>query len=452
MTARLIRSLSSSPRAPSLVNHDPGAPLVRAGLRHRASLFMAVVMTLMVFASETAWAKSAVGKLGALIGKAHIVRDGAKIPAKKGMEVFATDALVTEPKAVVKIEFTDGGMFMAFENSSVTIEEYDVKRQGDKLSLKSAFDIAKGKVRFFVKPGENRQNDATYKTKNAVMGIRGTSGFIETSGDKTQLVVTTGKVEVKNPINPAQSVLVPANHVTEVLGNRMPTQPKAASPELLQNLSRSESSAAGQENSRGAGAEDEPKDGESAPGEPGAEPSGGEANPDEPKQDSKRSEGTQRSESPEGKQKSEAQKQESKQGQGDSSTNRPAAAKKVMVFSEEGGSSVAVSDASAGSFSATVTPNVPGAAAADRAPAAPGAPAGGVAGAGANPAATASQVVKASEVTQRIQERIQESVTQSILQTTTAIQAAKEAATPVATPPPPPTSKTVRVKVVLPKP
>jgi hypothetical protein len=185
-----------------------------------------------------------VGKLGALIGKAFVVRDGQRLPAKKGMEIFSSDALVTEPKAVVKIQFTDGGNFMAFENSNVTIEEYNVKRQGDKLSLKSAFDIAQGKVRFFVKPGENRNNDSTFKTKNAVMGIRGTSGYIDARGGKTQLVVTTGKVQVSNPANLAASVMVPANHVTEVVGSSLPTAPRVAPPELLQNLRSGSDSAA----------------------------------------------------------------------------------------------------------------------------------------------------------------------------------------------------------------
>jgi hypothetical protein len=181
--------------------------------------------------------EGSIGKLGNIIGKAEIVRGGKNISAAKGMDVFTTDVLVTSPKTAVKIQFIDGSTFMAFENASIKIEEYKVQANGNSVSLKSAINVVKGKVRFFVKPKPNGSNDSTFKTPNAVMGIRGTSGFIDTTiPGKTQLVVLTGKVEIRNPQAPQIPVMVGANQMTDVVGRQNPTLPKEAPASLLSNL------------------------------------------------------------------------------------------------------------------------------------------------------------------------------------------------------------------------
>lgn len=516
-----------------------------------------------------------VGKLGAIIGKAFIIRDGQKLPAQKEMAVFPSDALATEPKAVVKILFADGGSFMAFENSSVKIEEYLVKQQGEKITLKSAFDIAKGKVRFFVKPGENRSNDATYKTKNAVMGIRGTSGFIDASGGSTQLVVTTGKVSVSNPANPSVSVLVPANHMTSVVGAALPTEPKLAPPELLTKLKGSAEQAApgsgegesekqsapnkseskqkkdGDDNQGSQGSEGSKDTGDSqekpgakqkeeapsqreTPKEEGSKPlkeqSGSaqveekpaaknegikesdqrassstpkEASADKKQEPASASKGVgggpstddgKKSEEPPLASTSTADKPKTAPGQnsvgakpaaesspnGLSGTSGSAAAtdrspaavgrdrtsaglvtqpkpaapppdavpvRKVTVFSQDGSSSVSVGDQSlsrmASKIDTGVVPQPANRAAPTTAPAA--VPAAQVTG-----AAAAVQQVQSVTKTQKIQEQIKNSVTKVIDQTTSVVEAVKAA--PVATPPTvvAPTSKSVKVKIILP--
>ena len=182
--------------------------------------------------------EKSVGNVANVVGKAEVIRNGTAIPLKKGTEIFATDTLITKEKTAIKIQFLDGGTFTAFENASVKISEYKVTTDKDKVTLKSVFDVAKGKVRFFVKPQAQGKNDATYKTSNAVMGIRGTSGFIDASQpDKTQLIVLTGKVEVSNPALPrVPPVLVKPNEITSVAKSVPPTLPKPVSPALLNNL------------------------------------------------------------------------------------------------------------------------------------------------------------------------------------------------------------------------
>lgn len=430
---------------------------------------VAMVMAVVVFSwPARAWAKEAVGKVGALIGEAHIIRGGQKLPAKKGLEVFSTDSLQTAPKAVVKIQFTDGGSVMAFENSTMTIEQYDVKRQGDKITLKSAIDIAKGKVRFFVKPGPNRSNDASFKSKNAVMGIRGTSGFIQTSGGKTQLVVMTGKVEFKNPANPSAAVLVQANQVSEVMGSGAPTKPAAASPQFIRILS------ANGDSTVAPGGEDE-QGGEASQDDKQKSDDEKKTEDEQKKQDEKKKEGD-GSKQGDNKKQDDAPKGkgEGKQGgsaapggereQGRVEPNKgtspgngespPVPVKKVVVFGQDGSAAVSVGDASTSSFAVPLG-QVPMTGASE--------PSGAQTAATSGPVPTPvsavqvtgadgamQQVQLATSESQKVQEQIQQTVVESLQEATSAIEAAKEVAAPVPTPPP--TSKTVRVRVVLPKP
>lgn len=130
---------------------------------------------------------------------------------------------------------------MAFQNARVKVAEYKIKAKGEDASdVKSAIDVVKGKVRFFVKPQEDKQianTDAKFKTSNSVMGIRGTSGFIDASvPGNTQVIVTTGNVQVTSISDPSKSVIVPANKFTEVFGNKPPTVPKVVPPAILNKL------------------------------------------------------------------------------------------------------------------------------------------------------------------------------------------------------------------------
>ncbi len=175
-----------------------------------------VVLSLL---SQVAWSADSIGTLGSVLGKAQIDRSGKIIPATKGMEIFATDRLITAEKAAVKIQFTDGGNIIAFENSNLKIEEYKVQLSGNSTTIKSAIDIAKGKVRFFVKPNPNGVSDVKFKTANAIMGIRGTSGAIAVEGGKTTAGLFTGSAEMSTP-GGAKAMLAPNQQISASAGDR----------------------------------------------------------------------------------------------------------------------------------------------------------------------------------------------------------------------------------------
>ncbi len=192
--------------------------------------------------SSYAQTPEGIGALSNLIGKVDILRSGKTLTGEKGFVLLETDEIVTYDKTAVKIIFNDGSNLMAFQNAKVKVAEYKIKAKGnDANDVKSAIDVVKGKVRFFVKPQEETDSgaktDAKFKTSNSVMGIRGTSGFIDASvPGNTQIIVTTGTVQVTSIADPSKSVLVPANKFTEVVGKKAPTLPKAIPPIILNKL------------------------------------------------------------------------------------------------------------------------------------------------------------------------------------------------------------------------
>ncbi|WP_186644932.1 FecR family protein [Fluviispira vulneris] len=211
---------------------------------YRATLLIRLILELFLFATIAfqfptfPQSLESIGKLANIIGKAEILRAGKNIPAEKNMQIFETDIVTTFEKTAIKIEFNDGSYLMAFQDSKIKLAEYNIKaKENNANDLKSAIEVAKGKIRFFVKPQEDGKVDAKFKTSNSVMGIRGTSGYIDTSAiGNTQILVTSGSVEVTSLADPTKSVVLSENKYSEIIGNRPPTPAKTAPPMLINRL------------------------------------------------------------------------------------------------------------------------------------------------------------------------------------------------------------------------
>lgn len=179
-----------------------------------------------------AFAQGPIGVVSSALGKAYILRSGDKLAVQRGMEVFGSDQLVTLPRAAVKLTFADGSSIVAVEPGSIEIEEYSTRAAGSKVTLKSVLNLVSGKVRVFVKPRPGG-HEATVKTGNAVMGVRGTTFIVGADGkDKTSLVVLEGKVALSSAREPEQSVVVQENQYSVVAAAAKPVPP-ATVPEAV---------------------------------------------------------------------------------------------------------------------------------------------------------------------------------------------------------------------------
>jgi hypothetical protein len=169
-------------------------------------------------------------------GRVFILRNGEKITGAKGIQLFASDQLITGANSVAKIVFADGSNFIVMQEGSIEIEDYWMEAKGRKTTLKSSLNVVRGKARFFFKPREGGV-DATVKTANATMGIRGTVLFVDhPSRESTNIVVVDGSVAVRNAQKPEKEILVKSKESTSVLAEAPPEKPKEVPAEVITTL------------------------------------------------------------------------------------------------------------------------------------------------------------------------------------------------------------------------
>ncbi len=192
-----------------------------------------------VFFANIAFAENQatpIAEMASSMGKVWVLRDGDRIACVKGMKLFGSDQIVTGSNSVAKILFADGSNFVVLQEGSVEVEAYWTEAHGTKTTINSMFNIVRGKARFFFKPREGG-HEGYVKTANAIMGVRGTTFYVDTGSSntsaapekrKTELIVLTGVVSVQNPKKPEAEVFVKANETTVVAGET--TQPTPPAP------------------------------------------------------------------------------------------------------------------------------------------------------------------------------------------------------------------------------
>lgn len=187
-----------------------------------------------------------IGAVSAFSGPVMIQRAGGNLGATKGMPLSSSDSLQTGSGGVVQVKFNDGSSFTIYENSNIRIDKYRATSKGTRGVSETAFDILQGKLKFFVKPSKEKKNETQFRSKTALMGIRGTSGIIDVaSSGETQLLVLTGLVEIKNPKFPDISIAVAPNFSTRVNPDAVPQPPRPVNSENLKTLLPPVSSDAG---------------------------------------------------------------------------------------------------------------------------------------------------------------------------------------------------------------
>lgn len=189
---------------------------------------------------------SSFATISAFSGAVQVIRPSGTEPAQKGSPLAEKDQIETGPGGVVQVKFNDGSSFTIYEKSALRIDHFKKVTASQGAPTESAFDVVRGKLKFFINPKAKEKAQTQFRSKTAIMGIRGTSGIIdvEPSGE-TQLVVLTGSVEVKNPKFPNISFAVSPNFSTRIGQDVAPQAPKPVSQETVKNLLPTVSSDAG---------------------------------------------------------------------------------------------------------------------------------------------------------------------------------------------------------------
>ena len=214
--------------------------------------------------TDYVYASEAIGHIENTMGDVEVIRNNQAVHSKIDQEIFMNDFIITHEKSVVKIKLIDGSDIVLFGNSSVRIKEYSfeseenkpeksdieedendedenrdnkIKTEINNTGLNAVLDKLSGVSRFFIRRDHERTNKVILQTGNSVLGIRGTGGFITAQGDAlTKLVVTSGKVELKNLNATHKPVLVGKNQWGEIIGDIAPTPPRPIPHEMLNQL------------------------------------------------------------------------------------------------------------------------------------------------------------------------------------------------------------------------
>ncbi|NBX16854.1 MAG: hypothetical protein EBR09_05755 [Proteobacteria bacterium] len=201
------------------------------------AILLLTVMSLFAVHFEAAGDQDAVARIAAISGPVFVRNTAGQVAAEKDLPLTLADQLTTGAAGVVQVKFNDGTSFTLYENSSIRIDKYRSAGKAAAGMTESAFEVLQGKLRFFVKPTKEKKNETQFRSKSAVMGIRGTSGLIGVNpSGETELVVFTGLVEVRNPKFPDVKIAVSPNFQTKIGLGSAPQSPRPVSADALKKL------------------------------------------------------------------------------------------------------------------------------------------------------------------------------------------------------------------------
>lgn len=201
---------------------------------------MTRVLTTVVFGfvffmhSGVARAKTEIGRLAVVTGDVKIAKDAndnAGREAQANDPIFNGDVVKTGSGAMAKVLFTDQSIMDVGPNSAFKVTDYDLK-QGDNRT--GTFNLMYGKLRALVTQQVGDDGDVKVKTKDAVMGVRGTEFVVAqpltASGTvaPTQIVVVSGRVAVTPP-NGGPPVVVAAGQMVTSAASTNATSGSSAS-------------------------------------------------------------------------------------------------------------------------------------------------------------------------------------------------------------------------------
>jgi hypothetical protein len=160
-------------------------------MRHQKWLWLAALGLLTLSARAPA---ETIGVLSEVNGETRLLRGDNYIEAVKGVELEAQDIIETGGNAAAQLDMDDGSSLRLGPGTRLALTEY--RLDSGKNVIAAGLDLLSGWLRFAV--SKLKQPQSRYQVSSAVMtlGIRGTEGVVEASGEQGALHLETGLVEV----------------------------------------------------------------------------------------------------------------------------------------------------------------------------------------------------------------------------------------------------------------
>ena len=143
---------------------------------------------LLLAAPGLAFADTGAGTAKGVAPDAAAVAKGATRTLVVGSDVFIGDVINTGPKGDVQILFADNTQLVVGPHSSLKIEDYLLRNNGD--PGKFTVDMLSGAFRFAT--GNSPKSDYQIKTPDGTIGVRGTRFDVFVGGGHTRLMMYEG--------------------------------------------------------------------------------------------------------------------------------------------------------------------------------------------------------------------------------------------------------------------
>ena len=156
---------------------------------------MKLLIVFLFLMSSTAFAQKKVAVVKMIRGEVEVLTLGKTSTLKVDDWVESGAVVRTAEKSFAKLVFIDKSSMNVGPNSEMKIEKFSGTESG-------VIDLVKGKIRSQVSKDylqmDKDQSKLFIKTKNAVMGVRGTDFMISTNGKNTATILFEGEVVFNN--------------------------------------------------------------------------------------------------------------------------------------------------------------------------------------------------------------------------------------------------------------
>jgi hypothetical protein len=150
-------------------------------------------LILIIFFVTFSFANEVAGIISKLRGSALILRGETTLVAKKKMEIFSKDMIITQGRTKVKLKFADNTLITVGQNSVFEVENYLFKKEKSQARFKvrhGIFNAVSGKI------SKLARKNFKLRIKTATIGVRGTVFSGEVSDTKETVACEKGSIEV----------------------------------------------------------------------------------------------------------------------------------------------------------------------------------------------------------------------------------------------------------------
>jgi len=173
---------------------------------------------------------ASIGKITAINGSAYALRGSSKVVLKLGSEIEKKDQIKTMKDTKLQIVFNDHTVISLGQKTNFKIDDYIFS----KTKVKASFSVSKGIFKSITgKIGKIDHSKFKLRTKNATIGVRGTTFIGVIDDNKETIACTSGEIVVENDFG---VVDVKRGEMTTVRDFQAPKVPKVLDKKFFKKV------------------------------------------------------------------------------------------------------------------------------------------------------------------------------------------------------------------------